>query len=157
MVNINSSGNNKRLFRKATKHRSASSKYRGVYFNKQTNTWRARIWFGGTSENIGSFETEEEAAKAFDKRAIELRGIRTAVNFPDSYTCKDIPTDSNSSLSSKHPSGSQSRSTFSDEDDENSINQEDDEDDEDNNDHEGVDRISKKAKITINNNKINGV
>lgn len=59
-----------------------SSKYRGVYFVKQRNEWRARIWNDGKSEHLGNFETEEEAAKEFDKRSMELG--RDNLNFPES-------------------------------------------------------------------------
>lgn len=68
--------------RQAIKTKKTSSKYRGVYFNKSSSSWRARIWIGGMSENLGSFPTEEEAAMAFDKRAIEIRGPTASINFP---------------------------------------------------------------------------
>ena len=59
-----------------------SSKYRGVYYVKQRNEWRARIWNDGKSEHLGNFETEEEAAKEFDRRSKELG--RDNLNFPES-------------------------------------------------------------------------
>lgn len=59
-----------------------SSKYRGVYYVKQRNEWRARIWNDGKSEHLGNFETEQEAAKEFDRRSKELG--RDNLNFPES-------------------------------------------------------------------------
>lgn len=57
-----------------------SSKYRGVYYVKQRNEWRARIWNGGKSEHLGNFVTEEAAAKEFDRRSKQLG--RGNLNFP---------------------------------------------------------------------------
>lgn len=47
------------------------SKYKGVF--KAHNRWRARIQVRGLHANLGSFETEEEAAMAFDKKCEEYK------------------------------------------------------------------------------------
>lgn len=65
---------------KTGKFRRFSSKYRGVYWNKECKAWRARLWNGGKSEHLGNFKTEIEAAHAFDKRAREVG--RRELNFP---------------------------------------------------------------------------
>ncbi|GBG27349.1 AP2-like ethylene-responsive transcription factor SNZ [Hondaea fermentalgiana] len=57
------------------------SKYRGVYWNATCKAWRARIWFQLRSEHLGNFDDEIEAARAFDKRALEL-GRMKDMNFP---------------------------------------------------------------------------
>lgn len=49
-----------------------SSKYKGVY--KSRDKYRARIFHEGKNINIGTYETEEEAAKAYDSKALELHG-----------------------------------------------------------------------------------
>jgi hypothetical protein len=49
-----------------------SSKYRGVSWDKSHNQWRAGIKVAGKSENLGYFDDEAEAARAFDTRAAEL-------------------------------------------------------------------------------------
>lgn len=59
-----------------------SSKYRGVYWCVQSKKWRVQI--SGTSrasKYIGVFDDEIEAAKAFDRVAIEERGEFAVVNF----------------------------------------------------------------------------
>ncbi len=42
------------------------SKYRGVSFHKQANKWEARIWIDRKQKYIGRYETEIDAAKAFN-------------------------------------------------------------------------------------------
>jgi len=71
---------------KRPQHRT-SSKFRGVYWNKNCRAWRARIWVDGRSEHLGNFDDEEEAARAFDRRALELKRFR-ALNFPGKLSLK---------------------------------------------------------------------
>ena len=47
------------------------SKYRGVGFHKQKNKWRTVITIDGKSKHIGYYETEIEAAKAYNNYIIE--------------------------------------------------------------------------------------
>ncbi len=49
-----------------------SSKYHGVSWDKRANLWEARIKVAGKNENLGYFDDEAEAARAFDTRAAEL-------------------------------------------------------------------------------------
>ena len=49
-----------------------SSKYRGVSWCKKSNQWKAQIKVAGKKENLGYFDDEAEAARAFDTRAAEL-------------------------------------------------------------------------------------
>lgn len=57
------------------------SKYQGVTFRKDTNKWRAQISHGKKHYWLGSFSTQEEAAKARDKGVIE-KGLNLPLNFP---------------------------------------------------------------------------
>jgi hypothetical protein len=61
-----------------------SSKFKGV--SKQTlgSSWCCRIVHSYKTYYIGSFKTEEEAAVAYDKKAIELFGEYAKLNFPNS-------------------------------------------------------------------------
>lgn len=54
--------------------------YRGVTF--EGNRFRARITFLGEREHLGYFDSAEEAARAYDRRALEMFGEFALVNFP---------------------------------------------------------------------------
>jgi hypothetical protein len=58
-----------------------TSQYKGVYFLKEVNKWRARIGDGG-KYNLGRFLDEIEAARAYDLKARELYGEFACLNFP---------------------------------------------------------------------------
>ena len=51
-----------------------SSKYKGVTWHKLMKRWWARIYYLGSCHSLGYFDTEEGAAKAYNKRASELFG-----------------------------------------------------------------------------------
>lgn len=58
-----------------------SSGYKGV--SKKRNSWQARIWLDGKQTVIGCFPTKEEAARAYDKLALEHYGEYARLNFKD--------------------------------------------------------------------------
>jgi len=60
--------------------RQFKSKYKGVCRNK--GLWRARIYKDAKQISLGYFDTEEEAARAYDNKAYELFGNFAALNFP---------------------------------------------------------------------------
>jgi hypothetical protein len=56
----------------STKKKNASSKYFGVSLIKKTEKWKAQISYNGKNKHIGNFEEEIDAAKAYNKEAIEF-------------------------------------------------------------------------------------
>jgi len=59
----------------------SASQYKGVSAEPR-GKWRAAIRHLGTRRYIGVYNTEEEAARAYDAAAIELCGEFAYVNFP---------------------------------------------------------------------------
>lgn len=58
--------------------KNSSSGFKGVSWKKGRSKWRA--YMGGA--HIGHFNTKEEAAKAYDKKALEVFGEFAKLNFP---------------------------------------------------------------------------
>lgn len=58
-----------------------SSKYKGV--SRAPRAWIAGISAGGHTRHIGSFLSEEDAARAYDAAAREAYGEYAVLNFPD--------------------------------------------------------------------------
>lgn len=59
----------------------ATSSYRGVY--KERDRWRAMIRNDGSLIHLGTFDTAEEAARAYDAVAKELHREFAQLNFPE--------------------------------------------------------------------------
>lgn len=61
--------------------KNSSSKYLGVSLYKRDNRWRADVRVNGKTIWIGYFDTEELAAKAYDKAALKHHGEFANLNF----------------------------------------------------------------------------
>lgn len=57
------------------------SKYKGVSWDKRSKKWKAKIQFERKRIHIDQFDSEIEAAKAYDTKALELFGEFAYLNF----------------------------------------------------------------------------
>jgi hypothetical protein len=60
---------------------STSSQYKGVTWYARTRRWKAQIACRGMRYHLGYFVEEEDAAKAYDTKAVELFGEYAKTNF----------------------------------------------------------------------------
>ncbi|GIL83997.1 hypothetical protein Vretimale_10989 [Volvox reticuliferus] len=55
---------------------------RGVWFNRNLGKWHANIGAVGRIISLGTFDSEDEAARLHDKAALRIRGQKASLNFP---------------------------------------------------------------------------
>jgi hypothetical protein len=59
-----------------------TSGFRGVSFNNKRMVWVAQIYIRGKQTYINSFSCPIDAAKAYDRKSIEVFGDSARLNFP---------------------------------------------------------------------------
>lgn len=57
-----------------------SSGFRGVWYRKNRKRWQSEIKIDGKKYSLGCYSTPEEAASAYNKKAIELFGTYARLN-----------------------------------------------------------------------------
>lgn len=64
-------------------HRRGRDGYRGVTYCRHLSKWAAVVCIGGGKQrHLGVFATADEAARAYDNVALQVRGHRARLNFP---------------------------------------------------------------------------
>ena len=59
---------------------NSSSKYKGVSLRGDTGTWRAEIYKNAERYHLGTYKSEDEAALAYNEKALELHGEFALLN-----------------------------------------------------------------------------
>jgi hypothetical protein len=59
------------------------SRFKGVYWRSDAGLWQVQIHVHGRNTYVGIFRDEDEAARAYDRRARETFGGYAALNFPN--------------------------------------------------------------------------
>lgn len=62
-----------------------TSMFKGVYFIESRNKYTSEIMKNGVRYYLGYFDSEIDAAKAYDKKAFELFGEFAYLNFPEDF------------------------------------------------------------------------
>lgn len=57
-----------------TKYKNNTSGFKGVCWNKNAQKWRSQIKYEGKTHYIGSFSNKIDAAKAYNKKTLEIFG-----------------------------------------------------------------------------------
>ncbi len=60
-----------------------TSRHKGVYWEKKSKKYRALIGHKSKRYHLGCFDNEDDAGRAYDRKAIELFGEFAYLNFPD--------------------------------------------------------------------------
>ena len=76
---------------KARPRRDKTSKYKGVSFVNQIKKWRSSIQKEGKRYYLGDYVDEDEAAKAYNKKACELFGSFARINPVDEWNENEHP------------------------------------------------------------------
>ena len=81
--NLRPATRSQNMANKRKRWEKATSEFKGVQWRKALHKFRARICVNGKRIDLGHFESEEDAARAYDKAAVEHFGEFACLNFPD--------------------------------------------------------------------------
>lgn len=67
--------------RNVRKHRDGTARFKGVYL-LPSGRWNAKLFYHGNRVNVGTFDKDEDAARAYDRAAEIYFGKFARLNFP---------------------------------------------------------------------------
>ncbi len=67
------------------KNAGSASRYVGVYYNKKRKKWIVLVRLNGKYKFVGQFDDEIEAARAYDRAAVERLDDFARLNFPQEW------------------------------------------------------------------------
>lgn len=67
------------------KHVDSCSQFKGVGYNREKEKWFAKAYFEGKRIWLGYFDEEADAARAYDRTAVEYFGEFAHLNFPEEW------------------------------------------------------------------------
>jgi hypothetical protein len=76
---------NQNMRNRAKCTRPCTSPYKGVSRNRKTGQCIARIGYKGEKIYLGTFKTDREAARAYDRAAVLFHGPYARLNFPEEW------------------------------------------------------------------------
>jgi len=82
-ANLRAATRAQNLHNRKKSSRPCSSKYKGVSWHKSLFKWQAAIMFENKRIYLGCFNSEIDAAKAYDEAAKKYHGQFACLNFPE--------------------------------------------------------------------------
>jgi hypothetical protein len=79
--------------RNQRKQAGSRSRFKGVFYDKRLGKWFARCGVRGQVYWLGYFDEEIEAARAYDRKALEVFGEFAHLNFPEARPPRHRPGD----------------------------------------------------------------
>jgi len=80
------------------KRLDSRSPFKGVEYHKQSGKWRAKCQYEGRIYRLGLFDDPAEAARAYDRKAVELFREYARLNFPEEW-----PPERRQEIYAQHP------------------------------------------------------
>ncbi|KAL0054979.1 hypothetical protein WJX82_005407 [Trebouxia sp. C0006] len=80
----------RRRVRTSTGDATCSSQFRGVSKHRLTQRWEASLWLEGRQLYLGGFQTELDAARAYDIAALSCKGPHVLTNYPEESYAQEL-------------------------------------------------------------------
>ncbi|DBA97354.1 TPA: hypothetical protein ACH3X1_015089 [Trebouxia sp. C0004] len=80
----------RRRVRTSTGDATCSSQFRGVSKHRLTQRWEASLWLEGRQLYLGGFQTEPDAARAYDIAALSCKGPHVLTNYPEESYAQEL-------------------------------------------------------------------